>query len=252
MRVNQESIQRLKCPDCIKEGVSTYTTHVAEAIGDHFVGMYIHGALARADFRPKASDVDTTTVSSVSCSNATLARVLVVHERLSIPIDATFVTQSHIEVDETPTPIDFLIKRMGTVVRLPEGRTDFIINRQDLYECGIALAGPSSSEVFRPVPWKTLAAALDGLCPFILPRFKSPELMLSRICYAFANRRLCSKREAGQWALGEFDERWRGMIESALRDHAEGVTSSRTPEEALGSFEQYCARYIAGPRVGTA
>ena len=134
---------------------------------------------------------------------------------------------------------------MGTVVRLPEGSNDFIINRQDLYECGIALAGPSAREVVRPVPWKTLAITLEGLFPFIVPRFKNPDLMLCRICYAFTNRRLCSKTAGGQWALAELDQRWRRVIESALRDDAEGVTSSRTPEEALGSFEQYCARYIA-------
>jgi len=247
--LNRRAIASLRCPGVVAERLAAYAEQVASLLGDGLVGIYLHGSLARGCFHPATSDVDIIVVSEAPCSDTALAQVLLAYRRAAIPLDVTFATRSQIQRNETPAPIDCLVK-MGKVFRQSEGSQDFIINRQDTYESGIALVGPRPRDVVKPVPWQTLAKALECLFPVVLPRFKNPVLMVCRICHAFAKHVLCSKTAAGEWALEEFNQRWRPLIQSALRDYAEGVPADAGPDESVRSFEQYCAEYVT--RVRTA
>jgi len=244
-KVNREIIQGLQCPSRVADALTTYAAELEAVLGKRLAGAYIYGSLARRCFHPATSDVDIMVISEVPCSDAQVAQIRLAHQRAAIPVDATFATRSQAALNETPTPIDFVVKAGDTVLRVPEGRGDFVIDRQDVSESGLALVGPCPHAVIDPVPWQTLAEAMDWLFPAILPRFKNPVLMLCRICYAFANRTLCSKVDAGEWAVSEFDPEWRVLVESALRDYAGGIASAGSRDATLRSFEHYCANYIA-------
>ena len=233
-----------------REGVAAWAEAAAEAVGGNLVGIYLYGSLARGCFHPGTSDVDVVVVTEGPCSEAMISRIAKAHEEAGVPVDATFVTRSQVGVDETPTPVEFVVKPEGEqrVVRLPGGHGDFLLQRQDVYDCDAAIVGEPAREVVRPVPWAALARCLDYLFPHIVPRFKSPVLMLSRIAYAFANRKLCSKREAGEWAMGALGAEWRPLVAEALEKYAAGVPDDRGPDERLRAFEERCARYIAEVR----
>jgi hypothetical protein len=148
--------------------------------------------------------------------------------------------------DVFPTPVVCLVKPITDyqIVRKAEGSRDFLLARQDAYEAGFVLAGLPSHDLIRPVPWPLLVASLDYLFPHILLHFKNPVLMLSRIVYAWTHHRLCSKRDAGEWAVAALGTQWAQLIETALVDYASALRTSMT-SEVLRVFEDHCAGLIA-------
>ena len=140
--------------------------------------------------------------------------------------------------------VDDPISSHYKIVRVPEGRRDFLLQRQDAYQAGIAFVGPDPCETMRSVPWPLLAENLGFLFPYIITNFKNPVLMLCRIAYAHTHRNLCCKRRAGEWALETLGERWRPMIEAALALYSEGTADNTGLSPVLQEFEEYCAGYI--------
>lgn len=248
--IRREKVERLRDPREVREGLAAWAERVGEAVGGNLVGVYLYGSLARGCFHPGTSDVDVVVVTEGPCSGAAIPKIVKAYEEAGVPVDATFATRSQMGVDETPTPVEFVLKPGGEerVVRLPEGHGDFLLQRQDVYDCDAAIVGEPAREVVKPVPWEALARCLDYLFPHIVPRFRNPALMLSRIAYAFANRKLCSKREAGEWAMGALGEEWRPLVAEALGKYAAGAPDDRGPDERLRAFEGRCARYIGEVR----
>lgn len=250
--IHRDAIERLCCPLEVKEALARYAQAVARVLGDQLVGIYIYGSLAHRCYHPATSDVDLVVVTESPCSEDAVSQILAASERSGIPIDATFITRSQLCTEETPTPVDFVLKPAGAdrVIRLPQGQKDFLLQRQDVYDCNLALAGPCAGDIMRPVPREALAACLDYLFPNVLPRFKNAALMLCRIAHAFSNQALCSKRDAGQWARDAFDQRWRSMIDTALSRYANGTSDDQGANEELRAFEKYCAEYVSRLRRG--
>jgi hypothetical protein len=120
----------------------------------------------------------------------------------------------------------------------------FPLDLQDVWECGFTLSGSPVREVIPPVPKEMLRASLAWAFPHLAANFKNPELMLCRATYAFLEDRLCSKPEAGSWALGVFDARWRGVIEKALAEREKGGTQAICLPGELDRFQRACAELI--------
>jgi len=201
--------------------------------------------LPRGCFHPGTSDVDAIVVTRSTCEEAVIARIREHAEETNLPVDATFVAFAQANVDRTPTPVDFTLKPIGgaRTVRPSGGLPDFLLQRQDAYECDAPLVGSAAREILRPVSWPALSECLDAMLPQILPRFKNPALMLCRWAFAFANRPISSKREAGEWALEAFDQAWRPLIQEALHKYAAGVPDDRGPDEPLRALEACCLQY---------
>jgi len=94
------------------------------------------------------------------------------------------------------------------------------------------------------VPWEALSVSLEQLFPHIVPHFKNPVLMLSRICYAFAHHSLCSKVAAGEWAAQAFGAEWREGIAVALMKYREGIPDNEGETPELRRFEEFCWQYV--------
>lgn len=246
-RVREAIIARLLCTDDVRQAVAAYAAGIAEILGGELVGCYLYGSLARGCFHPRTSDVDVLVVSEGPCRDDAVRRICLAHDQIRIPADAVFVTKGQIALDRAPTPVDFTIKPgLGVrAIRSPEGSRDFLLVRQEVLDCDMALVGAPACEVVRPVPWPLLACSLDYLLPNILPHFKNPALMLCRVAYAFANRSLCSKQAAGEWALAALAPRWHGMVQNALEKYRSGVADNHGADEELYAFERYCVEHIA-------
>lgn len=249
---NVKVIGGLTCPAHVKEQVTAYVSSIGKALGGDLIGVYLYGSLARGCFHPATSDVDVVGVTGKPCTEDEIAQVVQAHRRAQVSVDATFATTCQIKEDVTPTPVDFVVKPLaeGGALRLPEGHRDFLLQRQEAYECDIGVFGPSARQVMGSVPWPRLAECLDLLFPFILPRFKNPALMLCRAAYAFTSRRLCSKKEAGEWGLRALDKAWHSLLSDALCKYRHGIPDDRGEDEALRRFEEYCVAYIAQAREG--
>lgn len=234
-------------PSDLRRPLSTYAAAVSEALGKALVGIYVHGSLARGCYSAATSDVDVIAVMENPCPDESAEELSALHAQSDIPLDAAFVTQCQLAYEGVPTPVEFVIKPCGpSKARLRRGSHGyFLLDRQDAYECSIALAGAPFRDLAQPVPWPVLAGCLKDLLPDILPKFKNPALMLCRIAYAFVHREFCSKREAGRWALTALDERWRPLIEQALNRYEQGLRDDSGPTDELRALEQECRSIIA-------
>ncbi|HEY3418226.1 MAG TPA: nucleotidyltransferase domain-containing protein [Armatimonadota bacterium] len=249
MSLNEAAIRLLSCPPAIQQEIIRYAAGLADLLGDRLPALYLYGSLARGCFHEQTSDVDTIALLSEPASEHEMAEILTVHQQTTIPVDALFVTESQACLNIFPAPIAFLVKPMdgGKIVIPRDGSRDFLLQRQDAWEAGVALCGPPPGEVLQPVPWPVLEMSLEYLCPYIVTHFKNPVLMLCRIAHAFTFRRLCGKAQAGIWATSAFDLRWNTLINEALTDYRQGVRRQLC-RETLSAFEQYCMEFILRTR----
>jgi streptomycin 3"-adenylyltransferase len=237
----------LGCPDDLKRPLSVYAAAVANVLADGLAGIYVHGSVARGCYSAATSDADLIVVMKTPCADPAAGEVAALHIESGISLDAAFVTQSQLRCHRVPTPIEFLVKSSGpSSPRLWHGSSGyFLLDRQDAYECSISLAGVPFRDLAPPAPWPVRSRVLADLLPHILPKFKNPALMLSRIAYAFVHREFCSKREAGRWALTALDDRWRPVIEQALARYTQGLRDDAGPTDELRALEQQCRDIIA-------
>ncbi|MDO8683929.1 MAG: DUF4111 domain-containing protein [Armatimonadota bacterium] len=251
------NIQSLACSEPLKQALAEYTDGFVKTLGDDLIGLYIYGSLARGCYHPATSDVDIIAVIKESAINPDSQVILQIHRNAGVPMDTVFADERQINTDICPTPLRFLV---GTgadyigffdvpdrIYDVPEGRSDFLPQRQDVYEAGITLHGPAPQDIIRPVPWPVLAQSLDFLFPYIVTNFKNSVLMLCRIAYAWTHRKLSGKQQAGEWAAEAFGDQWNPVIKKALAEYAEGVKTG-IPPQTLRDFETHCANYISSLR----
>jgi predicted nucleotidyltransferase len=217
---------------------------MAAALPDALLGVYLLGSLAHGCFNRATSDIDIMVVTGAPLPDGAVQRLFAAHRRADLPLDLLVLTQSQLESDRTPAPVELLARPDGTVKRSVDV-IDIPVSRQDAYECDVTLAGRACRDVISPAPRQALRAALRQLLPLILPLFKNPTLMLCRIAYAFETRSLCSKTAAGEWALGEFGGEWESLIRSALDAYASATPETGEDDDELRSFERHCVAYIA-------
>lgn len=218
-----------------------------DVLEDNLRGAYLYGSLAWGCYHPSTSDLDFIVIVGQACADAQYPDILHVHEEASVPVDAVFATEEQVNADMFPTSVEFFVKPMRghRIFRKPECSRDFLMQRQDAYEAGVALVGTDPREFIRPVPWPLLVESLDYLFPHIVGNFKNPVLMLCRMAYAHAHQSLCCKRTAGEWALETLDERWRPVIQAALSQYAEGSNGVVVAPVLLHEFEEHCSKYIS-------
>jgi hypothetical protein len=74
--------------------------------------------------------------------------------------------------------------------------------------------------------------------------------MLSRLVSAWERHHLCSKREAGEWAIGAFGRQWSDVLQMALAEYAaNGSAQTAIPSDVVKAFEAYCAERIDRARA---
>ena len=56
-------------------------TSVQATLGDHLIGMYLHGSLASGDFDPQRSDVDFVVVTADALPSALIPTLAALHTR---------------------------------------------------------------------------------------------------------------------------------------------------------------------------
>jgi len=214
------------------------------------VGVYLYGSLARGAYRPPASDVDILIVTSESVPDEVIPEVRAAQVAAyanGARVDAIVATRDQVSGSALPAALDVVFPPDAEPQRSPENRgMMFPLDRQDVWECGVSLFGPPAREVVPPAPTEMLHASLSWIFPHLAHHFKNPELMLCRAAHVFLQGRLCSKSEAGRWALLALDVRWHGIVEAALASRQEGQTQQVCSPKELADFQRACADLIEG------
>jgi predicted nucleotidyltransferase len=213
-------------------------------LGDRMVGIYLYGSLTYGSF-DRESDVDFLVVSRESLSEAALADLQEMHARLArlgdwcaTQLDGSYTPRLALRQYDPQRALHYHIDR-GPGERLTRMQLDdadsrrawwggWVMLRSNLYQSGIALAGPGPRELVDPVsPAELRAAARALLQGWAVPILREPERMDSRGYQSYIVLTMCrmlrtlrrgdrlSKPAAVRWARRSLDSRWLTLIEHA-------------------------------------
>jgi hypothetical protein len=208
----------------------------AQAIlGEHFVGMYLYGSLARGDFDPASSDIDFLVVTDAYLPADRVAALQAMHDRIAVSgspwateIEGSYIPRAALRRYDPAHALHPLIDRGGRL-RLEQHEIDTVITLQGLRERGIVLAGPPPATLIDPVsPDDLRHAAAELMRVWWAPRRRDPTrlrqhgyqvyavLTMCRMLYTLQYGAIVSKPVAARWALATLDPRRLPLVERAL------------------------------------
>ncbi len=204
-------------------------------LGQRFVGLYLYGSLASGGFNPATSDIDFLVVTTDEIPSALVPALEAMHAKLAVGANKW---AQKLEGRYLPLPA---LRRLNPADPprpcLNEGQfylgrqeSDWVIQRHNLREQGVAVAGPSLQAWIDPVQPDELRQAVAGILrEWWLPLIESSDPRLQRSDYqAHAVLTMCRalhtlkygaivpKPAAARWAEAALDEPWPALIERAL------------------------------------
>ena len=207
-------------------------------LGESFCGAYLQGSFAVGD-ADEDSDVDFLIVTHEEVTDAQLAELQAMHERIyaletrwAQHLEGSYVPKRRLRrVDPAREPFWYLDNGATELVR--DNHCNTAVVRWSLREHGVVLAGPDPKELVDPVSAEQLRdevlAALHEWAewarephprfgPGAMSRRQQSLFVLSfcRMLHTLDTRRVTSKPEAGEWALGALPPEWAPLIRRAL------------------------------------
>jgi hypothetical protein len=209
-------------------------TDVQAALGDYFVGLYLHGSLASGDFDPQRSDIDFVVVTNEALPDTVFPALEALHTRIidsglnwATKLEGTYFPQQALR---RYVPSDTLYPSLNEA-RFYMGAhgSDWVIQCHILREHGIVLAGPDPRDLIDPIAPDDLRRAMRALlrewwAPMLddTARLRSAEyqaygvLTMCRALYTLETGTVASKPVAARWAQAALGAHWAALIECAL------------------------------------
>jgi len=210
-------------------------SRVQAALGDYFIGMYVHGSAASGDLDPQRSDIDFLVVTADVLPEEMLPVLEAMHARITASglnwtpkLEGSYIPQQALrryDANHAHHPA----LRMDGSFDVDEHGSDWVIQRHVIREKGIVVAGPAPQTLIDPVqPNELRRAVLGTLREWWKPqlhdrsRLQDPEyqayavLTMCRALYTLQHGTVVSKAVAARWTQEELGERWAALIERAL------------------------------------
>lgn len=194
-----------------------FASMVETALPGLVTGLHLVGSAALDDFVPGRCDLDFVAITVRRPDPGALADL---HAVLASASDGPALDGAYLTVEDWRNPAG---AGVGPSVRA--GRFELAsthrrrpVDRLALVEHAITLRGPLPSWQHVPdlEPWALDAARA---LPASVANLDTDEVVLAacRLHFLLATRRIASKSEAGLYGLIAFDERWRRIVDEALR-----------------------------------
>ncbi len=245
------AVLKLHSGDAGEEIIEKYVNRSTEILKDKLAGIYLHGSAVMGCYQPKKSDLDFMVVVREALTDAEKRAYMDMVLELDAEgpakgIEMSIVTKDACNPFVYPTPFILHYSRMHTE-RYRRDPEDYIrkMNGTDrdlaahftvIRSRGRCLCGLPVREVFGEVPeadyldsiWDDVAGAEEEITdnPMYL------ILNLARVLAYLKEKKVLSKLEGGEWALGSLPEEYRPLIRSALREYREGTDGQYDPETA--------------------
>lgn len=180
-------------------------------------GLHVVGSAALDDFVPGRCDLDFVAVTAWRPDADALDRLADMHATLAsterTALDGNYVAAA----DWRGSGIEGLVVRSGRLEARSQ-RRDRPVDRLALSEHALTLRGPPPGWWDVPEVDGWAAQALGSL-RLSADAAEVDEVVLGvcRLHYLLALRRIASKSEAGLYGLITFEERWRRIVDEALR-----------------------------------
>jgi predicted nucleotidyltransferase len=244
------------CPEDIRSQVAALLEAFQNTLGANLTGVYLHGSLAMGCFNPARSDLDMLVVTEQPMSleqKRALVEALLRLSRHPAPIEISFLSAADLTPWRYPTPFDLHYSE-GWRERYEQalavaGWQHWNDSRQTDADLaahititrarGICLLGQPIAQALPSVPRQDYIASIWD--DFLWARARAgdnPPYFILNTCrvaaYLLAGR-LCSKEEAGAWALNGLPEDFHSLISQALSIYR-GKESRPFDAEALEQF----------------
>ena len=225
------------------------------ALGPQLVAIYLYGSLTSGEF-DRQSDIDVLVVTTDQLSQEVFSAVAAMHQRIAAG-DSWCATQLEVayipmhalrRYDPATSVYPHLDRGTGERLAMKEHWTDCIVQRQQLRERGITLAGPHPSTLIDPVSADDLRQTMRDLLPrwgesvfndpAELRRRGSQSYLVLSICrmlYTLETGAFTSKRQAADWAKTALDAKWCSLIDRAWngRQHPDDEAPAADINETL-------------------
>ncbi|MDF2543380.1 MAG: hypothetical protein K0S47_3098 [Herbinix sp.] len=231
-------------------------------IGEAVIGIYIHGSIALNCFVEGVSDIDLLIISSERMSRE--QRLLISQYIIEIDQKPAHLEMSAIWINDLqpwkyPTPCQYhysdswtehykeLIncnKKESFIVDEDFCDADIACHVHLTNQSGICIYGRPIKEVFPTIPEKDFWHSISnevGEYNFHAynPRYFSSNILnLGRILSYKKEKKILSKYECGLWALDYVPEKYRYLIENAIKEWYFGEKGLAYSEEDLHEIKQ--------------
>jgi predicted nucleotidyltransferase len=204
-------------------------------LGSQLVGAYLYGSLTRGTF-DRQSDIDVLVVTRDEMSDDMFASVSAMHDQIAsgeswcaTQLEVAYIPAKSLARYEAEASVyPHLDRGPGEHLERKEHWTDCVVQRHELRERGITLAGPSLATLIDPVSQDDLRQATrDVLLRWGESLFKEHSeldrrgnqsyvvLSICRMLYTLETGRVASKRQAADWAKATLDQKWSSLVEHA-------------------------------------
>lgn len=222
--------------------IDSFVKQSGEILKDNLVGIYLHGSATMGCFNPAKSDLDLIVVVRESLTDADKRSFMdmVVELNSKGPakgIELSIVRQSDCNPFSYPTPFElhFSVAHLDWYRNNPEDYIskmkgedkDLAAHFMIINHRGKCLYGVPIMEVFSDVPvqdyidsiWNDIADAENEITDnpmYII-------LNLARVLAYLKVGLVLSKKEGGEWALGNIPGIYHSLLQNALKEYAEGI-----------------------------
>lgn len=205
------------------------------ALGQQFVGLYVHGSVASHDFNPQRSDIDFVVVTADDLPPEIVTALEHMHASLTTSglqwamiLEGSYIPQAALRRYD-PAHAQYPALRSDGTFAVDGHGVDWIIQRHILREKGLAIAGPPIKTLIEPVApdavrWASRETLREWWEPQLTESFRlrSSEyqayaiLTMCRALYTLEHGDVASKPTAARWAQTVLDARWSALIDRAL------------------------------------
>jgi streptomycin 3"-adenylyltransferase len=255
------------CLESVRSQVEGLLDKLGEILEDNLIGVYLHGSLALGCFNPERSDIDVLVVTRQPMMLETkrhFAEILLKCSANPAPVEISFLTEDSIKPWQYPTPYDFHYgedwrEKIGAELSTGEWKkwNDEIPTDEDLaahitilLHNGIVLHGRPIGEVFAPVPEKDYVDSIAKDFEWGKERLERYPvnfiLNAFRVCAFLEEGRICSKEEAGAWALPAMKDEFKGLAGHALDSYRGNQEEESFDKDTMDRFAEHMTE-----RIGT-
>jgi predicted nucleotidyltransferase len=204
-------------------------------LGAELTGVYLYGSLTRGAF-DRQSDIDVLVVTRDEMSDKMFAALSAMHDRIAVgdswcatQLEVAYIPAKSLPRYEAETSVyPHLDRGKGERLQRKEHWSDCVVQRGELRERGITLAGPHPATLIDPVSDDDLRQATrDVLLRWAESLFENPSelerrgyqsyvvLSICRMLYTLDTGAVASKPQAADWAKATLDEKWSSLVDRA-------------------------------------
>ena len=247
-----------------EELIGTFVERSKEILKGDLTGIYLHGSAAMGCFHPAVSDLDLITVVGAPLTGPVKRAYLDMAVECSASGPAKGIEMSVVLRDVCdpfvyPTPVELHfseahLKRClddpdGYIREMQKTDRDLAAHFTVISKRGRCLCGATIESVFAQVPardymdsiWRDVAGAEEEIAGNTVYL----TLNLARVLAYKETGAVLSKKEGGEWAIGNVPAGYRPLIADALRAYAGGAPAAF--DEALAG--RYAGYMIARIRA---